>query len=313
MGLNILSPEQWLDQVSQKHYAAQGQYWLGYSTWWGGFVENPQLWMVPMDDHLVHRGDGVFEAIKVVAQKPYLLDAHLARLQSSASRLGISMPKAEAEIKEILQQMVKYRAQKSGSENGLLRLFVSRGPGSFTTNPYESIGSQFYAVYTELKVLPEEKYTAGVRIGRSQVVAKEGLMAQVKSCNYLINVLNKKEAVDRKLDFVVGFDSAHCLTESSTENIAIVDHQGKLVSPRLENILRGTTMMRTFELAQERGWQIEFRDLFESDVLAAQEVMMIGTTLDVLPVQSYESKKWATDFSKSLQLRRWVREDQLKA
>ncbi len=311
MELNILSPEQWLDNVSQKHYAAQGQYWLGYSTWWGGFVNNPHLLMVPMDDHLVHRGDGVFEAIKVIAKKPYLLDAHLLRLQTSASRLGLEMPKTAAEIKEIIELMIAHRLQSGGNENGLLRLFVSRGPGSFSTNPYESIGSQFYAVYTELKALPEEKYLAGVRIGRSQVVAKEGLMAQVKSCNYLLNVLNKKEAVDRKLDFVVGFDSSHCLTESSTENIAIIDHQGKLVSPRLENILRGTTMIRTFELAEAQGWETEFRDLFESDILAAQEVMMIGTTLDVLPVQSYESKTWSSGFSKTNLLRQWIRADQL--
>ncbi len=108
----------------------------------------------------------------------------------------------------------------------------------------------------------------------------------------------KKESVDRKLDFTVGFDSAGILTESSTENIVILDKDNNLVRPKLAQILKGTTMMRTFDLAQQlladkTIASIQERDLTEQDVRSAKEVMMIGTTLDVLPVSSFEGAKIA--------------------
>src|SRR5690606_25817987 len=91
----------------------------------------------------------------------------------------------------------------------------------------------------------------GARVGKSQVPPKEPWLAKVKTCNYLPNVMMKKESVDRSLDFTVGVDAQGFLTEGSTENIVIVDQGNNLVRPELRQILKGTTMMRTFELAQE--------------------------------------------------------------
>lgn len=62
-------------------------------------------------------------------------------------------------------------------------------------------------------------------------------MAQAKTCNYLPNVMMKKEALDRKLDFTIGFDDSNNVAESSTENIIIVNSAGYLVKPKPEFIL----------------------------------------------------------------------------
>lgn len=243
--------------------------------------------VLPMDDHMVHRGDGVFEAIKAVDRKVFLLNAHLERLEISAARIAIALPFPIQKIQEIILQTLKVANQP----NVLIRLFVARGPGGFTTNPYDSVGSQLYIAITELKNPKAELYETGAKIGRSHVPIKDPSMAQVKSCNYLPNVLMKKEAVDRKLDFTIGFDSKNFVAESSTENIAIVDKRGTLVHPHFENILRGTTMLRAFELAKTVGIPTEQRNFTEQEIHEAQEVMMIGTTLDVLPVTEFEGQK----------------------
>lgn len=284
--IEILNPSQIWERIQQKNNAFQAGYYAFYSSWYGGIVKDPHFLMCPLDDHMVHRGDAVFEAIKTVGRQVFLMDPHIDRLFVSAEKIGLKPRWSKAEIKDIILQTLKAADQ---SET-LIRLFLSRGPGGFTTNPYDPAGTELYIVITELKLLPAAKYQAGVHIGRSEIPVKETWMAQVKSCNYLPNVMMKKEAVDRKLDFTVSFDRDGFLTESSTENIVIVDTDGVITQPELRNILKGTTMTRALDIAQASGKKIAHRNLTEKDLISAKEVMMIGTTLDVLPVTKYENQ-----------------------
>lgn len=292
MNIPLLSSEEILKKLSLYSYEQKKTYFAMYSSWYGGITKDPSLMMVPVDDHLVHRGDGVFEAMKYVHGKVYLLNEHLDRLETSSKQLGIEWPLTRAQMAEMIHEVVRI----SQASEALIRLFLSRGPGGFTTNPYESVGTQVYCIVTQLKPMAEQKYQDGASIGRSQILPKEPWFATIKSCNYLPNVLMKKEAVDRKLDFTVGFDSDSYVTEGSTENIILVNAQNELVRPPLRQILRGTTMMRVLHLAEDLVHQKQLarvteKLLHEKDILAAKEVMMVGTTLDVLPVTEYEGQK----------------------
>ena len=147
MSVSVLTSEQIREKLMQKSYGAQESYLAMYSTWWGGIVKDPGMMIVPIDDHLVHRGDGVFEAIKVVEGRAFLLEDHLLRLQSSAEQIGIKLPVDLEEMKKIIFATTI----AAGVKDAVLRLYISRGPGGFTTNPYDSISSQMYLVVTSLK------------------------------------------------------------------------------------------------------------------------------------------------------------------
>lgn len=284
MNIPILDSEKILENLKNQKNPFFGQYKAYYSSWLGGIVVDPKLMLLAMDDHMVHRGDAVFEAIKYVNRKVFLLDQHLARLERSAQAIFLNLPFSLAQIKQTIIELLRVANQS----DGLIRLFVSRGPGGYTTNPYDSVGSQLYITVTELKHPAKEVYENGVKIGKSKIPVKETWMAQVKSCNYLPNVMMKKESVDRGLHFTVAFDSHGFLAESSTENIALVDSKGTLICPKFENILRGTTMIRAFELIEKQGIKTEQRNIREEELIKSLEVFMIGTTLDVIPVVSYE-------------------------
>lgn len=291
MSIPLLSSDEIFKKINLYSYQQKKTYLAMYSSWYGGIVKDPALMLIPIDDHLVHRGDGVFEAMKYVRGEIYLLQDHLDRLESSALQLGMKWPFSRDHLATILMDTIR----ASGAVEAVLRVFLSRGPGGFTTNPYDSVGTQLYVVVTELKSLPEEKYRLGASIGKSQVLPKDPWFATIKSCNYLQNVMMKKEAVDRGLDFTVGFDQQGFLTEGSTENIVLLDAAGNLLRPSLRQVLRGTTMMRVFHLAKSLVEQkairgLDERDLTEKDILNAKEVMMMGTTLDVLPITSFEGK-----------------------
>lgn len=284
MSIRIFEDSELYSSVKLKSFPAQSNYLGMYSSWLGGICTNPFFMQVPIDDHMVHRGDGIFEAIKTYQGKVVLFQEHWQRLQRSASMVSLPMPIGFEDLKEIFKAL--YPLAKGADV--LYRVFLSRGPGGFTTNPYETIGTQVYVVMTRFQPYSAEKYQKGVSTKRSLVPVKDSWLAQAKTCNYLHNVMMKKEAVDSKVDFVLGFDEKNQLAESSTENVIIITTQNEIVHPQLDRILNGCTMKKIFELAPALGLRPSIRAISEKDIYEAQEVMMAGTTLDVLPVTSYE-------------------------
>ncbi len=278
----ILDEKTWIEALQKT--PTSPKYKVMYSSLIDGFVKNPNLMLVPIDDHLVHRGDGVFEAIRLIQGRIYLLGEHLARLEKSAAAIGIKIPMTSKDLTSLIVQACALSELK----DGMIRLFVSRGPGDFSTNPYSTCGAQIYLVVTEFSPLAELKYQEGVSVIKSQISPKSQFFATMKSCNYLPNVLMKKEAVDLQADFSIGVTAEGYILESSTENIGLVDESGLLVHPPLSEILQGCTMTRAFELAKTHLSSliqgIQIRPVKFDELFSAKEVMMFGTTLDVLPV-----------------------------
>lgn len=257
-----------------------------YSSWFGGIVTEPSRMVVPVDDHLVHRGDGVFETVKAVGGSLWLLDAHLERLQISASAIGIDLPWSKEKIADILLDTV---AAANAEMPVLLRVLVSRGPGGFSVNPYEPDAPQLYvAVYPAKPPFMEQK-PGGASVKRSTIPVKPGLLARVKTCNYIPNALMKKEAVDAGVDFVVGVDENGNIAESFTENLCMV-RDGVLIRPPAERILAGTTMMRVFELAEADGIPTAVQAFTPHDLEQADELLIMGTTSEVTVVTDFEGR-----------------------
>lgn len=284
--LPILNDQQLFDQLLKQHNPFFPEYYACYSSWLGGITQTPQLMVLPIDDHMVHRGDGVFEALKAVDRSVYLIDEHLQRLFISAEQIGLNPPVTFNKLKAIIRQTL----QVANRDEALIRIFLSRGPGSFSVNPYDSIAPQLHVITTKLTPPVPEKYTRGIHIGSSSIPPKSPWLSQIKSCNYLPNVLMKKEAVDRHLDFVIAINDQGQITESATENIMLIDSSGTLVHPPLTEMLKGTTMTRACELAQIHNISVAVRPLALDEVYSAREIMITGTSLNVLPVVTYESQ-----------------------
>ncbi len=269
----------------------QGAYFAFYSSLYDGIVTDPALMLLPLDDHMVHRGDGVFEALKLVGGRLYNFDAHLERLARSAQAIALPLPRPLAEIKTIGIET----ARAGGRPDGTLRVFVARGPGGFSVNPYECPAPQLYVVVTAAGTPFMQAHPGGARLRTSLVPAKTGNMAAIKNCNYVPNMLMKKEAVDAGVDYTVGFDERACMTEGATENVGIVSADGRLLFPKLEHILAGTTMLRAMSLAERLVAEgqlagVACADIRKADIRAAREVLLTGTTINVTAAVEFDGQ-----------------------
>jgi branched-subunit amino acid aminotransferase/4-amino-4-deoxychorismate lyase len=285
----ILSSDQAVQRLKERPRPWAHDYLAMYSSHLGGIITDAWLMSVPVDDHMVHRGDGVFEATKCVAGRIYQFRRHLERLNHSAASIQLELPLTRIELENLAVAVVR----AGGQPECMVRIYVSRGPGGFTTNPFECPEPGLYIVVSGIHPLPPKAYELGVQIGISHVPSKSGFFASVKSCNYLPNVLLKREAVTKGWDFAIGLDEEGLIAEGSTENIGVVNKNGVLCLPLPANILEGTTARRAQELAQDmlnegllKG--LEHRPVSVTDLREAEEVMLFGTTLDVLPVTRME-------------------------
>jgi len=294
MKIAVLSFDEVIARLRQPASVERSAYRAMYSSWLGGIVRDIECMTVPIDDHIVHRGDGVFEAIKCADGKIYALERHLQRLFESAKRISLQ---PFCELKE-LHSICLQTARAASISSFMIRVYMSRGPGDFGPNPYATIGSQLYVVITDFRPMAVEKYELGATAGLSQIAVKDGFFANVKSCNYLPNVLMKKEAVDRNLDFTVSVDELGNLAEGSTENFAIVSSSGEFLIPEFARTLRGVTAIRSIELSEallkKTGGSlirsVRCANIKPAELQNAREAMFLGTTIDCLPVTIFDGR-----------------------
>ncbi len=216
-----------------------------YSSWFGGIVTNPLLMLVPADDHMVHRGDAVFEACNCIAGAFYNLEAHLARLDASAAEINLQSPMSHEQLIALLCETVR----AGGAQDCEVRVFLSRGPGSFAVSPRDCPEPQVYACVTRRHPTLMERHPGGIKVKTCVFPLKPAFFATIKSCNYLSNAMMKQEAMEAGAMIAAGFDENDCLAEGATENIGIVTRDRRLLFPQPGNILEGTTMHRVLALS----------------------------------------------------------------
>ncbi len=291
----LIDTSNFIESLKKFERPYQKKYYAMFSSYLGGIVTDPCLMLAPVDDHLVHRGDGVFESMKCVDGAIYNLNAHMQRLAVSAENIECSIPGDIDSLVNVIREVII-----SGKRRDCcLRVIISRGPGSFAANPYESVAPQTYVIAYRTPTPFMEKHPEGATAKISSIPVKTGKFATVKSCNYLPNALMKKEAADKHIDFVFSIDSRGFLGEGATESVGIVSSDGGLLFPNLETVLRGTTAGQVMKLAEKlvsKGLisSIGRSDITLEQVRNAREIVITGTTCHVASVTQFEGRKVGT-------------------
>lgn len=245
-------------------------------------ITDPRYMQVPVDDHLVHRGDGVFETLKCVNGLAYCLEEHLDRLVYSAGHIALALPWPRDAIRHRILETIR----AGGRRDCLVRVLLSRGTGSMGISPYDCPRAGLYILVHRAVPPFMEAHPEGARLVTSEWPVKAGLFATIKTCNYLPNAMIKKEAIDRGADFAVNFDERGFVAEGATENIGVVTSAGELLVPRPGRMLAGTTMKRALALAQrgiDEGWLTRCgeADITREQLVDAAEILIFGTTTNV--------------------------------
>lgn len=262
-----------------------------YSSQLGGIVTDPSLMVIPFDDHMVHRGHGIFDTAGLVNGRIYDLEAHLDRFQRSADHSMLRMPASRDEMRAIIIATVA----ASGTRDGAIRYWASSGPGSLDLAPAAGAEPGFFVMVFPGLAYPARWYTEGLRVMTTTYPIKPSLYAITKSTNYLPNVLMQMEAKAAGLDNGVFLDANGHVGESSNMNVAFVTADGVLRHPKFDHILSGCTSLRVLDLAQAlvasgalRG--IEVCDITAAEAKAAREMLLMGSSVKVAPIVQWDGQ-----------------------
>jgi 4-amino-4-deoxychorismate lyase len=262
-----------------------------YSSQLGGIVTDPALMVIPFDDHMVHRGHGIFDTAGLVDGKIYDLEAHLDRFLRSAEHSKLAAPGTRAELRDIIVATVVASQQR----NGAIRYWLSSGPGNLDLSPAAGAEPGFFVMVFPGLVYPERWYTDGLKVMTTTYPIKPALYAVTKSTNYLPNVLMQMEAKAAGVDNGVFIDPNGFVGESSNMNLAFVTSDGVLRHPKFDHILQGCTSLRALDLAPRlvptgliKG--VEICDIPVADARAAREMLLLGSSVKVAPIVAWDGK-----------------------
>src|SRR5919109_2214389 len=100
--LQVLSADDVVARVKALRSRQPVKYSAFYSSQLGGIVTDPALMVIPFDDHMVHRGHGIFDTAGLVNGRIYDLEAHLDRFGASAQRSKLVLPGTRQEIRDVI-------------------------------------------------------------------------------------------------------------------------------------------------------------------------------------------------------------------
>ena len=266
-------------------------FYIFFSTFLGGYTRDRFLMSVPIDDHIVHRGDGVFDNALCINGNYYLLDQHIERFFFSAKSIGINPPFSRAELKELSVEL----GVLTGKKNFIARFFLSRGHGSMSVYPHEALSPNLYVLLDKSSPPSERYYVEGMVAITSPTGMKPPISPQVKSVNYLSNVLMELSARNNGADSAIAVDAFGNITEGSNKNVIVVGKDMVLRVPPQDKILRGTSLTRALDFARvlqkkEIIDSVSIENIPLTEAYNASEIIFLSTSLFAAPVVKYDGR-----------------------
>jgi branched-chain amino acid aminotransferase len=246
----------------------------------GKFHDRDQA-KVSVFDHGFLYGDGVFEGIRAYNGRVFRLQEHLDRLYDSAKTIDLAVPLSKAEMTEAIRETLR----KNNLKDGYIRPLVTRGIGDLGLDPRKCPKASVIIIAVEWGAMYGDLYEKGLKAISVSVRRNpaDALPPNVKSLNYLNNILGKIEANYKGGDEAIFFDTNGYISEGSGDNIFIVKN-GVIFTPPTLNNLRGITRAVVLELAKSLGITLIEQNLGYYDMYSADEVFVTGTAAEVAPI-----------------------------
>lgn len=261
---------------------------MGLKIWLGDKLVDEADAKISVFDHGLLYGDGVFEGIRVYSGKVFEEKAHIDRLFESAKaiRLKITMTAEE------LSQATRETVDANGIENGYIRLLVTRGIGSLGLNPFTCRESKIVIIADRIQLYPEEFYEKGMKVISAATIRNHpmSIPPQVKSMNYLNNILAKIEALDAGTVEAIMYNHIGYVAEATGDNVFIVKNGIVCTPPVQAGTLGGITRGLVIRLAHKAGIEVSERNLTRYDLYTSDEFFLTGTAAEVIGIVEIDGR-----------------------
>ncbi|MHC4076448.1 MAG: branched-chain-amino-acid transaminase [Planctomycetota bacterium] len=250
--------------------------WLG-----NGLVDEAEA-KISVFDHGLLYGDGVFEGIRVYSSRIFELRAHIRRLYESAKVIRLDIPMSREQLISAVHKTVEV----NGIIDGYIRLVVTRGIGTLGLNPFICKPAIIFIIADKIQLYPEELYEKGMKVISATTARNHPLTIppQVKSLNYLNNILAKIEALDNDVPEAIMYNHEGYVAEATGDNVFII-RDGEVYTPPIEaGALEGITRDIVINLARQENITAVEKNLTKFDLYVCNELFLTGTAAEVIGI-----------------------------
>jgi len=240
-------------------------------------------------DHGLLYGDGVFEGIRVYDNLIFKLKEHIDRLYESAQAIALEIPIGKRQMVDAIIKTLKANRQR----DGYIRVIVTRGAGDLGLDPRRCKGNATIIIITDsIALYPEKLYKDGLAIitvpTRKNI--PEAINSQIKSLNYLNNILAKIEAVNAGAEEAIMLNQDGFVSECTGDNIFIVKNQRLITPPVYVGVLKGITRGAVLDLAGRAKIPAAEEVLTRYDIYNADECFLTGTAAEIISVVKIDGR-----------------------
>ena len=229
-------------------------------------------------------GDGIYELVPVYSRVPFRLDEHLTRLERSLGEAKIRNPYSRAQWRSHIYQLIDAQAF---DDQGVY-FQVTRGVAKRDHALPKNIEPTVFMMSNPLVAPAQEQVEKGARAVTAQ--DNRWLRCDIKSISLIGNCLLRQLSAEAGAVETILFRDGK-LTEASASNVFVVK-RGVIHSPPKSNlILPGITYDVVTELARANSLPIEFREVSEAEVRAADEIWVTSSSKEVLAIVELDGKR----------------------
>ncbi|HBE95749.1 branched-chain-amino-acid transaminase [bacterium] len=262
---------------------------MSRKIWLDGSIVDESEAKISVFDHGILYGDGIFEGIRFYEGRVFRLTEHIERLFLSAKAILLKLPWTVEEVCEYTLDTIR----ANGLKDGYIRLVITRGVGDLGLNPYLCEVPSMFIIASGITLYPDELYENGLEVVTCSTrrPTPASLSPQVKSLNYLNNVMAKVEALKAGAKEGLMLNEQGYVAECTGDNVFIVKKGEVITPPVSDGSLDGITRQVIFDLCGELGISIREASLTRYDIYTADESFLTGTAAETIPMVMLDERE----------------------
>jgi len=246
-------------------------------------MSNPHVYLngriLPLEDAAISpldigllRGYAVFDLLRTVNGRPFLLAEHVRRLRASAEKLGLAVPATDEEISAAIDELLAL----NGHAEATVRLVLTGGV-SLDGMAFDAATPTFFILTHELHEPAASLYETG---GALLTERHQRELPEAKTTGYLTMLRHRARTAEAGALDLLYHDGERVL-EAASASVYFV-RGGRIFAPA-DSVLWGTVGSLVLELAGD-DYEVVAGDVALLDALSADEVFLTSTTRGVVPI-----------------------------
>ncbi len=270
----------------------------------GKFLDEKEAMISPFDHGFLY-GDGIFEGMRIYHGRLFRAARHAARIRKGMQMLCL---KTEQSLDDLIEVVCELARRNEIFDEGYVRLVISRGVGiksqvqsdgqvmevsDLGLDPAKCPRPTVLIIVSRINLYPKEWYENGLKLTTTCIRrnSADACPPQVKSLNYLSNVLAKLEANRAGAAEAVFLNRDGFVAEATADNLFIVEGNKVVTPPTSDGALPGITRDAVLELCEDEKIEAIERHVTLSDLYGADECFLTGSAAKVIGVSEIDGRK----------------------